>query len=67
MAKTSKTTETDRGRRDFLKFATTAAPVAVAAAALGGTQAAAATATAQPNQGVQDTAHTRAYYASARF
>lgn len=65
MAKTSKTTETDRGRRDFLKLATTAAPAAIAAAALGGTQAEAAT--AQPTEGVQDTAHTRAYFASARF
>lgn len=66
MAKTSKTTETDRGRRNFLKLATTAAPAAVAAAALGGTQAAAATAQ-QLTEGVQDTAHTRAYFASARF
>lgn len=52
-------------RRDFLKLATTAAPAAVAAAALGGTKAEAA----EPTQtsGMQDTRHTRAYYDSARF
>jgi hypothetical protein len=64
MAKTSETPDTSR--RDFLKLATTAAPAAIAATALGGTEAAAATASPQV-QGLQDTAHTRAYYASARF
>ncbi|MDP4032473.1 MAG: ubiquinol-cytochrome c reductase iron-sulfur subunit N-terminal domain-containing protein [Pseudorhodobacter sp.] len=52
-------------RRDFLKLATTAAPAAVAAVALGGTEAEAA-APAQAS-GMQNTSHTRAYYDSARF
>lgn len=65
-----KKTETEadtanEGRRNFLKLATTAAPAAVAAAALAG---AATEAEAQgQGQGLQDTAHTRAYFASARF
>jgi Ubiquitinol-cytochrome C reductase Fe-S subunit TAT signal len=60
-------TKEDReaSRRDFLKLATTAAPVAIAAAAIGPGQAEAAEA-ASPTR-LQDTAHTRAYYASARF
>jgi len=52
-------------RRDFLKLATTAAPLAAVAAATG-TQVEAA----EPDlslEKMQDTAHTRAYYASARF
>ena len=53
-------------RRDFLKLAGTAAPAAVAATALSGTEAAAAE---QPTgeTRLQDTAHTRAYLDSARF
>jgi len=53
-------------RRNFLKLAGTAAPAAIAVAAGGATQAA-----AQPvdlsSDKMQDTAHTRAYLASARF
>ncbi len=53
-------------RRAFLKLAGTAAPAAVAAAAVTGDEAEAA----QPDLSsdrMQDTAHTRAYYDSARF
>ncbi len=53
-------------RRNFLKLAGTAAPAAIAVAAGGATQAA-----AQPvdlsSDKMQDTEHTRAYLASARF
>jgi len=53
------------GRRDFLKLAALSAPVAVAATAAGGTaEAAEADLTSDR---MQDTAHTRAYYDSARF
>jgi hypothetical protein len=52
-------------RRNFLKLATAAAPAAVAASALSGTAALADT---QANaSGLQDTEHTRAYFATARF
>jgi hypothetical protein len=53
-------------RRDFLRLAATGAPVAAAAAAVTGAQAEAA----EPDlasERMQDTAHTRAYYDSARF
>lgn len=53
-------------RRDFLKLAGTAAPAAAVAVAGSSKQAEAAA----PDPGVtkmQDTAHTRAYLASARF
>ncbi len=53
-------------RRDFLKLASVSAPAAVAAAAVGGTEAEAATPDLAETR-IQDTAHTRAYYASARF
>ncbi|MDG1375968.1 MAG: twin-arginine translocation signal domain-containing protein [Yoonia sp.] len=53
-------------RRNFLKLAGTAAPAAIVVAAGGATQAA-----AQPvdlsSDKMQDTEHTRAYLASARF
>lgn len=53
-------------RRNFLKLVGTAAPAAIAVAAGGATQAA-----AQPvdlsSDKMQDTEHTRAYLASARF
>ncbi len=53
-------------RRDFLKLAGTAAPVAAVAVASGTTAA-----EAQPvdltSEKMQDTAHTRAYLDSARF
>ncbi|TCS66559.1 twin-arginine translocation pathway signal protein [Primorskyibacter sedentarius] len=53
-------------RRDFLKLAGTTAPIAAVAVATGATQAEAA----EPDlasEKMQDTAHTRAYYASAKF
>ncbi|MEM9643175.1 MAG: twin-arginine translocation signal domain-containing protein [Pseudomonadota bacterium] len=53
-------------RRDFLKLAGTAAPVAAVVAASGGKSAEAA----EPDlsrETMQDTPHTRAYYDSARF
>lgn len=53
-------------RRDFLKLAGTAAPAAAVAVATAGTQAQAA----EPDlsqERMQDTAHTRAYFDSARF
>ncbi|WP_028914234.1 twin-arginine translocation signal domain-containing protein [Pseudorhodobacter ferrugineus] len=65
VTKTKAEATPNEGRRNFLKLATTAAPAAVAAAALSGT-ATEAEANA-PRQGLQDTAHTSAYFASARF
>jgi hypothetical protein len=63
MAKATDTT--DKGRRDFLKLATAAAPAAMAAAVVGTT---AATAQAAPKAtGLQDSEHTRTYFATARF
>lgn len=53
-------------RRDFLKLATASAPAVVAAAALTGTEAEAATPDLSSDK-MQDTAHTRAYLDSARF
>ena len=53
-------------RRDFLKLAGTAAPVAAVAVASGTTSAEAAEPDLSSNK-MQDTAHTRAYLASARF
>ena len=63
MTKTSDAAQTDR--RSFLKLATTALPAAVAVAATSGQTAEAATTTTV--QGLQDTAHSRAYYENARF
>jgi len=63
MAETSNSDKTNR--RDFLKLAATSAPAAVAAVAAGSTEAAAAT--ESQASGLKDTAHTRAYYDSARF
>lgn len=55
----------DRRRRDFLKLAATGAPaIAVVAASAGGAEAAAP---GPASDRMQDTAHTRAYYDSARF
>ncbi len=56
----------DASRRDFLKLAGTAAPAAIAVAAGGATLAAAETAD-RTSGTMQDTAHTRAYFESARF
>ncbi|GAB4516642.1 MAG: hypothetical protein Tsb0019_16130 [Roseibium sp.] len=57
--------ELETGRRDFLKLAAISAPVAVTAVTAG-TVAEAAVADPASNK-MQDTAHTRAYYDSARF
>ncbi len=53
-------------RRAFLKLASVSAPAA-AAAVLTGTEAEAAAPTEEKRDAMQDTAHTRAYYESARF
>jgi hypothetical protein len=53
-------------RRDFLKLASVSAPAAAAAVALSGTEAEAATPDLSSDK-MQDTAHTRAYFDSARF
>ncbi|MGR3270066.1 twin-arginine translocation pathway signal protein [Thalassococcus profundi] len=58
--------ETAKSRRDFLKLAGTAAPAAVAAVAVSGTEAEASPAPIRKDK-MQDTAHTRAYFDSARF
>ncbi len=54
-------------RRDFLKLAGTAAPAAVAAAALGRRAEAATAEEPVRETRLQDTAHVRAYYESTRF
>lgn len=54
-------------RREFLKFAGTAAPLAAVAVATSGTEAKAAAAPDLSSDKMQDTEHTRAYFASARF
>ena len=53
-------------RRDFLKLAGTAAPAAAVAVAAGSASAEPATPDLS-RETMQDTAHTRAYYDSARF
>ncbi|WP_101068623.1 twin-arginine translocation pathway signal protein [Roseovarius salinarum] len=58
-------TEEGATRRDFLRLAATGAPAAAVATATAGTAEA-----AEPDLSsdrMQDTAHTRAYYDSARF
>lgn len=62
----SRKQEEGASRRDFLKLAGTAAPAAVAAAALSGSDAEAAALPVDETR-IQDTAHTRAYLDSARF
>lgn len=52
-------------RRSFLKLAGTTAPIAAVAVATGGQAEAAEPDLAKET--MQDTAHTRAYYDSARF
>ena len=59
------TTEEATSRRDFLKLAGTAAPATAVAVAVSGTLVQAAV-TADDGR-MQDTAHTRAYFNSARF
>lgn len=60
--------KTDKGtnRRDFLKLAGTTAPAAIAAVAVSGQSAEAAEPDLSSDK-IQDTAHTRAYFDSARF
>lgn len=53
-------------RRSFLKLASISAPAAAAAVVTSGAPAEAAGADA-PGNGLRDTAHTRAYFDSARF
>lgn len=53
-------------RRDFLKLAGTTAPLAAVAVATGTTTAEAEPADLTSDK-MQDTAHTRAYFDSARF
>ena len=64
---TSKQDRKAPSRRDFLKLATASAPAAVAAATFGADKAAATETDATSGTRLQDTAHIRAYYASARF
>lgn len=67
---TKKPTETvgeATSRRDFLKLAGASAPAAVVAATLTGTEAEASTVADADSGLMQDTAHTRAYFESARF
>lgn len=52
-------------RRDFLKLASVSVPAAAIAAAAG--TAAEAAAPKDDGDGMRDTAHTRAYYESARL
>ena len=62
----TKKTEEATSRRDFLKLTGTTAPLAALAVASGSTTAEAA----EPDltsEKMQDTAHTRAYFDSARF
>lgn len=54
-------------RRSFLKLAAVSAPAAVAATAITGSAASAGTTVTQKADGLQDTAHTRAYLESTRF
>ena len=58
-------TEEAPSRRDFLKLAGTAAPAAAVAVAVSGTQAQAGGPVKDDR--MQDNAHTRAYFDSARF
>jgi hypothetical protein len=53
-------------RRDFLKLAGTTAPIAAVAVATGASDAEAAEPDLSSDK-MQDTAHTRAYFASAKF
>ena len=54
-------------RRDFLKFAGSAAPAAAVALAAGGATKAAANPADLSSETMQDTEHTRAYLESTRF
>lgn len=56
-----------KSRRDFLKLAGAAAPAAVAVAATSSAAKAGPTEADLSSDRMQDTAHTRAYFESARF
>lgn len=58
--------EDGASRRDFLKLAGTTAPIAAVAVASGTSDAEAAEPDLSSDK-MQDTAHTRAYFASAKF
>ncbi|KZY33101.1 MAG: twin-arginine translocation signal domain-containing protein [Roseovarius sp.] len=58
--------EDGASRRDFLKLAGTTAPIAAVAVATGTSDAEAAEPDLSSDK-MQDTAHTRAYFASAKF
>ena len=58
--------EKEATRRDFLKLAGTTAPIAAVAVATSGSEAEAAAPDLTSDK-MQDTAHTRAYFASAKF
>ncbi|PSL18716.1 twin-arginine translocation signal domain-containing protein [Shimia abyssi] len=58
--------DTGQSRRDFLKLASTAAPAAAAIAVMS-PQSSEAQPADLTRDAMQDTAHTRAYYDSARF
>jgi methylthioribose-1-phosphate isomerase len=62
----SKKVEDGSSRRDFLKMAATGAP-AVAVVTAAGTGMAEAAEPDLTSEKMQDTAHTRAYFDSARF
>lgn len=55
----------NKGRRDFLKLATLSAPAAAVAVTAGTTETEAKASASKDR--MQDTAHTRAYFDSARF
>ncbi|WP_425050276.1 twin-arginine translocation pathway signal protein [Psychromarinibacter sp. S121] len=59
--------EPKKSRRDFLKLAGTTAPAAAVAVATGTTAEAGPAEPDLSSDRMQDTAHTRAYYESARF
>ncbi|KAJ57166.1 twin-arginine translocation pathway signal protein [Actibacterium mucosum KCTC 23349] len=59
--------EKGASRRDFLKLAGASAPAAAVAVAAGGSTQAEAAEPDLTSDKMQDTAHTRAYLASARF
>jgi len=61
------TEETKGSRRNFLKLATVSAPAAAVALATGTQAEAGPAAPDLASDKMQDTAHTRAYYDSARF
>jgi hypothetical protein len=62
---TKKDEAATNSRRDFLKMATVAAPAV--AVAVTGEAAVAETLDKNADKGLQDTAHTRAYFETARF